>query len=520
VSIIKSKTPISGDQTVRCPKCKKEFKPYEKNQGQCPWCGHQPTRWQRWWQSEKRAEKILFFICCIFLPLAGLLSGQILITGTILALILGGFLVHSGLKTDFSNLENPGMARGISIAFGSVSLLGGIAALIWLFRGAPIPGWEEMGPVFSAEALIAFGIVMGFSLGAGALKKVLERRLTRRIRKNETGGRAFRIPSFFTSVLLMVILILIPLLIFLPVAWLNRANSAVGAGLGLGVPALMSPLLLFAVLMVRHNFGAVVITSRKITRYYLFTKKCVPLSDITRINVRVFGLPPALAVRSAGKRITFPRSIQGYPELLKILRLYTGLSTRKPAKKSVRAGPPLRFPYTLRIAKGRMALEVIAMLLLIIIYLGLSLIGLWIPLLQGTIPPFTGDDLLGIGVLFTLISLIFIPILILAGKESFDRKKPLRFLLTKDHIQITYPLDRKTVFPAKSLEKVWLQPVAVPVRSSYQGAVVRGKTTIYNVCLRFAGGKEIVLKPSRVRLFQLSPEETVEIFETLYSLEP
>jgi len=201
--------------------------------------------------------------------------------------------------------------------------------------------------------------------------------LRKRLKKESPEGQVFVIPLFFTGALLLCILLLIPFEILLPIAWLNSGRTGVDIGLGLGVPLIILPIFLFAVLMVRYNFGAVVIDSRRIARYYLVGKKTLPLREIERIKVKTFGLPPALVIRGDKISIRFTRAIQGYPALLKFLQTYTRIPIHKQPKSSASLkDSQRRLPYEVKIPEWRMILEIVAMILLVLIYLILASSGL------------------------------------------------------------------------------------------------------------------------------------------------
>jgi 16S rRNA G527 N7-methylase RsmG len=66
---------------------------------------------------------------------------------------------------------------------------------------------------------------------------------------------------------LLVALVLIPLEIILPLAWLLRPEDGIDIGLGLGLPAVMLPLLAFALTMLWIYYGAVALTQDGVWRY-------------------------------------------------------------------------------------------------------------------------------------------------------------------------------------------------------------------------------------------------------------
>ncbi len=226
-----------------------------------------------------------------------------------------------------------------------------------------------------------------------------------------------------------------------------------------------------------------------------------------------------MVVKGLQKAIRFPRAVQGYPELLQLLQGYTGLSLQKASQKeNVEHRVPIRFPYTIEIPFWRYLLEIIALILLILIYLAMAFAGLWVPLLQGSVPPFTPDNFMTIVLVFGLVSLVFVPAIILGAVQSFGRRQPIRIVLSKDEIKITHSLGHVETYPVEKIKTVWLEPVPIRARARYGGVLVKSSTTDYELCVRFIDQPEIVFKTSRLRMLRVSPESLLEIFNKLYTL--
>jgi hypothetical protein len=502
---------------LRCRKCKKDYQIFEGEDLSCPFCGHEPSGWQKWRSDRTKQKKLAWYGVTLGIPFLTILTGQLIIGGTLLTFIFSGFLFISAFSMDLSNLEHPRLTRGISLASAIVFFLAGVGLFIWIFNGAPIPSWDEMQPVFPIEALIAMGFFAVMALIGRLLNTLLEKILKNRLKKTKEAGPVFHIPPYFRTQLLAVIIILLPIEIILPIAWVIGHNQEVDSGIGLVLPLVMLPVLLFPLLFTWYNFGAVQLTSQGVTRYYLIGKKSMRYSDIKRIKTNVLGLPMALALRSSKRQIKFPTTISGYPQILKTVRAYTQLSTIKPTKnKKQKAKQPLHFPVVLTTSTTRFTLEIISFILLCFIFFGLSTLGLWIPLFKGHIPPFTFNDLLGILLIFVLSNLIFIPVLIMLFLQSFGPKSLKKITLRKDAMIFEHPFGKKETFQIQSLERVWLQPVRQRVRGRSGGVVVSGTTTIYEFRLKFQGRDEMTLKRISIALLGTTPEALFEIFERLY----
>ncbi len=375
-----------------------------------------------------------------------------------------------------------------------------------------------MPDLLSSEELIGVLIVMAFTLLGRLAKTLMDRSLQKRLEKEPPGTRAFLIPPFFNGILLMVVLILIPVEIGLPLAWLTQSLTDITMEIGLFIPAIMLPFHLFAILMIQHNFGAVTVTDTRVTRFYLLGKKTIPLADLQRINVRALGLPPAVALKGAGKTIRFPRAVDGYPELL--ARLKEGARISLAGK-----GPAgIQFPYIFEITDRRMRLEIISGLLLILIWIGLSLIGLWIPLIQGGVPPFSPDNLLrilpGILIIFGLMMLFLITIVIILYRNTLAPALIRRIILTETDICVQTIRGEQDCYAVEDLRRVVLGPVVVHAEASFDDEEVSAQTTDYDLHIQFKGGMDIHLKANRLKVFKQTPEEILEAFQALYRSHP
>jgi hypothetical protein len=504
---------------MRCPQCKQDYEPKQADAWRCPHCGYSPRRWHRGGNS--LFIRILIGFVGLGLPLFGILTGQIIIAAMLLSFALGGYLLFTALKARPRSSESSNFSQIVSISLGALFLLAGTGSLIWLFNGAPIPAWNEMRPIFDLETFILIIGMFLLNFLSQALKKFLDRQLIKRIKKQKPEGRIFTIPSFFTGVMILVLMLLVPVDLFLIFGGLYslifQTDGGVGISLGLGLPALLSPILLFAIALIRHNSGAVVVEGQEITRYRYFSHKTRRFSDLNRIKISPWGFPSVVHLKSPGPDLRFPTSISGYPELLKIIQAYTGLSTRKASRKKGSApADQVHFPYTIGMSKGRWTLELISAGLVVLIYLAMASAGLWIMLLRDDIPPITGEDLLVAGFIFVLVSLVFGPFMFMVIHQTIKPKSPTRITFSKELIKIYYGNHREATFPSTALQKVWLQPVRRRVRSSYGGARVASGVTMHELHLKFRGEEEIVLSRSNLSLFKISPEALLENLENLY----
>ena len=246
--------------------------------------------------------------------------------------------------------------------------------------------------------LIILAVLGGLSMLAGfGLDRLLKRRL-----KFFPEDRVFIIPGFFRQPLLLVVLALIPLEIILPLAWLLGPENGVGFALGLGLPALLLPLLAFALMMLWVHYGAVILTQEGVWRYYLIGHREIPYQELLAVEQKTYFLTPVTSVDGCTQTIRFPRQIQKHPEL------YLALCDQLQANRKALGVSPgsgddaIDFPFEFGISPRRLMWERVAFVLLMLIFAVLATLGIWIQLSQGLLLPFTLES-------FFIIALFFIP---------------------------------------------------------------------------------------------------------------
>ena len=358
-------------------------------------------------------------------------------------------------------------------------------------------------------------IVLG---GLGWLASLgVEKMLQRRLRPFEPQN-TYVIPGYFRQPLLMVAVVLIPLEIILPLAWLLRPVNGIGIHIGLLLPALMLPLLAFSISMVWIHYGAVVLDGQRIRRLYLVGQREMLCQDITGLAQKMFFLTPVTVVRGGGDRLRFPRSIRGHPELYQRLSdLIQGGQVSPGAARSADGAAP-GFPYAFGIHPKRMLWEKIAFALLMLIFAVLATLGLWIQLAQEMLPPFTWESLFLILLFLIPFGVLFPILLVIVYRQVTDPDTPVQFVLEQDWIDVIYPGQRRDSFAVDTLESVQLIPVQYRVKSEFDGAVVSDRVTRYEFQIRFTGSQCITLTPNRMAMFRQTPEKLRAVFRALYGL--
>jgi hypothetical protein len=341
--------------------------------------------------------------------------------------------------------------------------------------------------------------------------------LKRRLRQFEPEN-VYIIPGFFRQPLLLVAVVLIPLEIVLPLAWIFRPMGGIGTNIGLLLPALMLPLLAFALVMLWIHDGAIVLEDGRIRRLYLVGGHDFPLQDLREIAQKMFFLTPVTIARGGGQQLRFPRRIQNHPEL------YLRLSERIQANQTdLGLAPPadgeaIRFPYTFGISAKRLLWEKIAFAILMLILAVLASLGIWIQLAQDLLQPFTWESLFIIALFFIPFGILF-PILVVAiYRKTTDPETPTRFVLYRDRIEVFYPREVQECYALDDLAAVRLIPVQSTLKSEFDGAVVAEQVINYHFQLQFAGGKTFTLAPNRLAMFRQTPEALRAVFKHFYGV--
>ena len=357
-------------------------------------------------------------------------------------------------------------------------------------------------------------VLGGLSWVAGlAPDRLLKRRL-----QSFPKDRVFIIPGFFRQPLLLVALVLIPLEIIFPLAWLLVPEDGIGIGLGLGLPALMLPLLAFALAMLWTHYGAVILTDEGIRRVYLIGQHDITYGDLREVEQKFHFLTPVTVVKGCGETFRFPRQIQDHPELFMVVKVILETNRKAMRLSYTSQEGAVDFPFAFGVSPRRLLWERIAFALLLLIFAVLATLGIWIQLGQGMIPPFTLESLFLIGLFFIPFGIIFPILVVIAYRQTIDPEKPIRFVLHRDRIEVFYPHHRQECYRVRDLESVSLKPSQSNLKSSFDGVRVSQQLTHYELIIEFLGGKTVILTPNRLSLFNQTPEGLWNNFRELYDI--
>jgi len=515
---------------MRCRKCNHIYKPTRMNRS-CPQCGYEPPPdrprrrtpppseqralppSERWARIEDRVACAALIICPL-IALAALVTGQMLILGGLLIVVMGAFLALYSAFGRFDNLPNGGLTRGLSIGFGLLMLAGGVGSWIWALNGGPVPPFPprvEFGEIYIGDfaPLITIGI-LALASGLGYLvNRWLARLEARRRSRSVEEGAVFAIPPMARGPLMMVMVLLVPMMLFLVLSALNGANTGVTPSMGFGVPLILSPILIFALYMLRHNSGHVVLTQDSVSLRRLGRERRIRYEEILAIKDFAFALPPDLVLRGRGKRLRVPRSVENFPQLYQIIQ------QRRNVQRPTEAP---RFPYRLAVAKGAWVFAIVVLVVAGVFYLGLGLYPAWDALLKGHGLPLAPEVARSTTILFSIMSAVFIPAIVLFIVGSFKLKQPSAFVFTEDEIRFRFPFQGWRAREAGELKSVYLDPAHRTVSARYEGAAVSVEMTHYTLVLRFEDGLELWIDLDRALQFGSSPERLHGVLSRLYPL--
>jgi hypothetical protein len=491
-----------------------------RNDRTCPQCGYellQDKDNHRERRSVQRVKlenhvSVAVSIACFVIAIAALITGQMLVLGGLLAVIMGVYLICCGVLGYFGNLSNAWLNRGLCVGFGFPALAGGIGCWVWALNGGPVPPFpprveiKELD-IHDLSPLVPIGI-LALASGLGYLVNLwLVRLEARRRSRSAEGGVVFAVPPMARGPLMMVMVLLVPMMLFLVLSALNGANTGVTPSMGFGVPLVLSPILVFALYMLRHNSGHVVLTEDGVFLRRLGREKGMRYEDILAIKDFAFALPPDLVLRERGKRLRIPRSVEDFPKLYQIVR--QGRDTLRPTEA-------LRFPYRLAVAKGAWVFAIVVLVASVALYLGIGLLPVWDALLKGHGLPLAPEVTRSTTILFSIMSAVFIPAMVLFIVGSFKLKQPSALVFTKDEIRFRIPFQGWQAREAGELKSVYLDPVHRTVSARHEGVAVSVEMTHYALMLQFDDGLELCIDLDRALQFGSSPERLHLVLNRLY----
>jgi len=162
--------------------------------------------------------------------------------------------------------------------------------------------------------------------------------------------------------------------------------------------------------------------------------------------------------------------------------------------------------------------------LFILFYLGIGLMGLWLGLARGDVPPFTWRWLRDIALVFLLVSTLFLPALIFIMRSFFTKygpfkiEQPVAWELYRDKIRYRFPRGPWQERGARDLQRVTLEPLPFTVRARASGFIIKQNMMRYMLVLEFVGDKRLVIDQERAAQFGESPERLHVMINQLYEI--
>jgi len=152
------------------------------------------------------------------------------------------------------------------------------------------------------------------------------------------------------------------------------------------------------------------------------------------------------------------------------------------------------------------------------LYLGIGLLPAWDALLKGYGLPLAPEVVRSTIILFSIVSLVFVPAMALFIVGSFKLKQPSALVFTEEEIRFRFPFQGWRTREAGELKSVYLDPVHRTVSARHEGVAVSVETTHYTVVLRFEDGLELWIDMDRALQFGSSPERLHGVLSQLYGL--
>ncbi len=380
------------------------------------------------------------------------------------------------------------------------------------------------GTDWASVFVLGFTFVLPLALSWG-----LNRWWTARERAQQKAARqrgvVFPIPPLFRGPILFVALVLSAVSLLMLASGINQSRTNVTLETGLGLTLLFFPLILGGLWFVLSNTGLVLLTAEGVELRRLGRRHALRYRDVTGLESRTNPFTAALLIHGAGPTLRLPRTVENLPRLYQLLLARVPTAVRDAALKSARsdAGATAEGPvYSLGISRRVGALYIAGTGLFVLLYLGLGLMGLWLGLAQGDVPPFTKEWLLPTLFFFLMVSLIFVPALILVLRGLLTRygpfkiEQPVAWEFYPDIIRYRFPRGPWQERAARELQGVALEPLPFRARARYGGALVSQQMVRYGLVLTFADDTRLVIGQERAAQFGETRERLQAIIRDLY----
>ncbi|MBN2007097.1 MAG: leucine-rich repeat domain-containing protein [Anaerolineae bacterium] len=357
-------------------------------------------------------------------------------------------------------------------------------------QNAEMPPQLNAGLVY--PAIIIAIIIVTFALDRGFDR--LEKRL-----KINASGKVYAIPGFARTACILALLLIMIVDVVLFIASLNPEGTGIAVAAGIGVPLLLSPLMVICLYMLSHNSGVVVLTKDAITLRHVWDEKQLLYHEITSVKESSLGLPPNMVIKGAHTTLRIPRSVENLPELYRAIM----------QKSAAKPGAPT-FPYRLALTKTAWAFGIGGGCLLVMLYLGIGLAGFWVPYIQAQPPAY--DFAL---FLFAGISIFFLPGIFIFASGTLSAQQPIEMILSNEIIRFRLPGKSWQTLPVEQMSAIELEPVKVPISLTNSPVRIWSEATAYRIILKFST-QHLIIGQDRAKQFGCQPEQLYGVFQQLY----
>lgn len=374
---------------------------------------------------------------------------------------------------------------------------------------------------WASISVIVFTFVLPSLLSAGVDRWWAAREHAQQQAARQT-GEVFAIPPLLRGPTLFVVFALSAVSLFMLIAALNGPRTGVTLEAGVGLCLIFAPLTVGGTIFLLCNTGMVVLTVEGVVLYRPVRRRLLRYGDIAALTSGAVPFAPALVIRGDGRTLRIPRTIEALPRLYELLLARVPAAVRDKAlghaAPSTADGPV----YTFAINRGVWALYIVGTVLFVAIYLGIGLMGLWIGLARGDVPPFTARWAWDTAITFLLVSVLFVPALIFILRSFFTPYGPFRLEqpsaleLYRDRVRYRFPRSSWQERPARDLRRVEVQPLPFTVRARAEGAIIEQPMTRYMLVLEFTGAARLVIDQERAAQFGETPERLRALCEELY----
>lgn len=337
-------------------------------------------------------------------------------------------------------------------------------------------------------------------------------------------GEVFAIPPLLRRPTLFSVFGLSAISLFVAIAALNGPQTGISAEAGVGIPLLFLPLIVGGLIFLLHNTGMVILTAEGVMLRRSGRARSLRYDEIEAVTSRAHIFSPGILIRGQGRVLRIPRTLENLPRFYALL-----LQRVSPTVRDAALGKPVVTPttvsqdggpvYTFAISRRVRALYIAGVVLFIFVYLGLGLIGIWSGLAQGEIPPFNTAWVRNSLIFFALISVVFLPALIVVLRAlttrygPFKMEQPIAWEFYRERIRYRFPRGGWQERSARALQRMTLQPLPTSVRG---GRGIEITVTLHMLVLEFAEADPLVIDQERAVQFGQTPERLHALLTQLY----